>query len=184
MKLVSYPRARLTVVLELLLALALLFAVTVTPASAASKCSDTHTVEAHETIWRLVKEYGVPAARIARANGLTRPYTLKLGQQLCIPFRPADDLGDSAALDMTFSNDSLTISGSGFPKLHAYRVKVQNAGTWTVLPGDLRSDRKGAIARTRFKLPAELKGKPVTQVCLKDLATDAMGCFTLITQSQ
>ncbi len=181
---ISFPRARLKTVFELLLALALLFTTAVTPAAAASKCADTHTVEARETIWRLVKEYGVPAARIAQANGLKRPYNLKIGQQLCIPYRPAGSLGDSAVVDMTHSGDSLTISGAGFPKLHAFRVKVQNAGTWTVLAGDLRADRNGAIARTRYKLPAELKGKPVLQVCLKDLATDAMSCYMLLPQSQ
>ena len=60
----------------------------------------------------------------------------------------------------------------------------QSPGDVFVLAGDLRSDRKGEIARTRLKLPAELKGSPTLQVCLKDLATDSMSCFTLLPQSQ
>jgi LysM repeat protein len=182
MKTTSILRIRLVAAFELLLALALLFTAAVTPVSAASKCADTHTVEAHETIWRLVKDYGVPAARIAQANGLKRPYTLKVGQEVCIPYKSAGGLGDSVSVSVALTADSLAISGSGFPKAHVYRVKAGSAGDWTVLANVLRSDRDGAIREARFKLPDDLRGKTGLLVCLKDTSTDAVSCFTATAQ--
>ena len=184
MKTPSTPIFRFTAVLQLLLALALLFTASVTPVAAASKCADTHTVEARETIWRLVKEYGIPAARIAQANGLVRPYTLKVGQEVCIPPKSAGSLGDAVSVSVSLTTDSLTIAGSGFPKAHAYRVKVRSAGAWSVLTGELRSGKDGLIQRTRYKLPDDLRGKTDLLVCLKDVGTNAMSCFTPILQAQ
>lgn len=169
--------ARLTTAIKLLLALALLFSMTPVSAYAAQECAETHTVAAHETIWRLVKEYGVPASRIAQANGLEWPYTLKEGQKICIPPKSAGSLGSSVSLSAVLSKDSVTLTGSGFPKWHTYRVKALNDDTWYTLGDNLRADKNGAIQKTRYKLPAELKGKTALTICLKDMATDALGCF-------
>lgn len=168
---------RLAVATKLLLALAILFTVSPAPAYAAQECAKTHVVEAHETIWRLVKEYGVPAARIAQANRLKRPYTLKEGQEICIPPKSAGSLGTNVSVSATLSSDSVTITGSGFLKAHVYKVKAQDAGAWYVLSENLRADKNGALPKTRYKLPAELKGKAVLTICLKDMSTDALGCF-------
>jgi len=172
------PFARLSMAIKLLLTLALLFAMTPVSAYAAQECAETHTVTAHETIWRLVKKYGVSANRIAQANRLERPYTLKEGQKICIPSKSAGGLGANISVSATLSDGSVTITGSGFPKSHVYKVKGRDTGAWYVLGENLRVDKNGAIQKTRYKLPAELKGKTVLTICLKDMGTDAMGCFT------
>jgi len=170
--------ARFALATKLLLALAILFTMNPIPAYAAQECSETHVVAARETIWRLVKEYGIPAARIAQANRLERPYTLKEGQEICIPSKSAGGLGTNVSVSATLSNDSVTITGSGFPKAHVYKVKGQNTGARYVLGENLRVDKNGALPKTRYKLPAELKSKTALTICFKDMSTDAMGCFT------
>jgi len=182
MKTTSTLLARLALALKLLMALALLFTMTPAPASAAPECSETHIVSAHDTIWRLVKEYGVSAARIAQANRLERPYTLKEDQELCIPPKSAGGLSATISISAILSSDSLTLTGSGFPKAHVYRMKARNAGTWYVLGDNLRADKNGDLQKVRYKLPAELRGQPELTICLKDMGTDALGCFTATLQ--
>lgn len=184
MKITSNPFARFSLVFKLLLALALLFTMTPVPAFAAAGCSQTHVVSAHDTIWRLVKEYGVPASRIAQANGLVWPYKLKVGQEICIPPKSAGGLSATISVSATLSSDSVTLTGSGFPKDHAYRVKARDAGVWYVLGDNLRIDKNGVLQKVRYKLPAELKGKSELTICLKDMGTDALGCFTATPPSQ
>jgi len=182
MKTTSTPFARLALAFNLFMALALLFTMAATPASAASQCTETHVVSAHDTIWRLVKEYGVPATRIAQANKLEQPYTLKVGQEVCIPPKSAGGLSATISISSTLTTDSITLTGSGFPKAHVYRVKARNAGTWYVLGDNLRADKNGDLQKVRYKLPAELRGQPELTICLKDMGTDALGCFTATLQ--
>ena len=44
-----------------------------------------HTVEAGQTLWRIAREYGVDLEDLARANGITDPDVLAVGQVLFVP---------------------------------------------------------------------------------------------------
>ncbi len=174
------PFKPFAVIARLLLAAALLLAVIPLPASVAlarAGCAATHTVSGPETIWRLAKQYGVPAMRIAKANNIKPPYTLTSSQQICIPAKTAGSLNTGVSISAALSKDSLTISGTGFPKLRAYNVKISSGSAWYKLTDILMTDKNGAIKEVRYTLPAELKGKAELTVCLKDTQTDALGCF-------
>jgi LysM repeat protein len=51
----------------------------------AAKCAATHFVKAGDTLAKISDYYDVPVKDIAAANNLTQPYTISIGQALCIP---------------------------------------------------------------------------------------------------
>jgi len=56
------------------------------PASAAPKACDTiHIVQRGETLYSIARRYGVDVWTIARANGITNPNCIYVGQRLVIP---------------------------------------------------------------------------------------------------
>ncbi len=60
--------------------------VTATPAPTRSvACAATHVVRAREGLYAVALRYGVTAAEIAAANGITNINALRIGQTLCIP---------------------------------------------------------------------------------------------------
>jgi hypothetical protein len=173
------PFKRLFLAFNLLMAFTLLLAMIPISASAASagvECLETYKVTGHETIWRLVKKYDVSASRIAQANGLKPPYTLKIGQEICIPTKSAGSLSTSVSLSVSLSRDSVTIAGSGFPKAHTYNVKASSGGAWYRLVDNLRPDKNGELQKVRYKLPDELRGVQELSICLKDTSTNALNC--------
>lgn len=50
-----------------------------------STATQTYTVEEGDTLYPIGLQYAISWQRIAEANGLTEPYTLKIGQVLVIP---------------------------------------------------------------------------------------------------
>jgi len=46
---------------------------------------ESHTVESGETLFRISKRYGVPVEALMRANGISDPRTLRVGQRLTVP---------------------------------------------------------------------------------------------------
>ena len=60
--------------------------VTATPAPTRSvACAATHVVRAREGLYAVALRYGITAAEIAAANGITNINALRIGQRLCIP---------------------------------------------------------------------------------------------------
>ena len=72
----------------------------------------THTVAAGETLTRIAQRYGVPAAELAAANGIPRPWSLYAGArlQLTAPNRIPGDLARCPVPGSNFANDW------GFPR--------------------------------------------------------------------
>jgi LysM repeat protein len=73
------------VLLSVVLALALLVSALPQTPAAAQNCKVKHTVEAGDTINYLANLYSVGWEQIANANDLLAPYTITVGQVLCIP---------------------------------------------------------------------------------------------------
>lgn len=55
------------------------------PTGERSQTRDQHKVEAGETLFRIAKRYGVTVDTLQRANGISDPTTLRVGQILSIP---------------------------------------------------------------------------------------------------
>jgi LysM repeat protein len=70
----------------LLAALALMILALAAPASAApTACGGTHVVQRGETMYSIARRYDVSVWTIARANGMTNPNRIYVGQRLVIP---------------------------------------------------------------------------------------------------
>lgn len=172
----------LHVTFALLVAFALLAASLPRPAQAAvsAVCEETITVKAGDTIYNLSKKYETTVNKIARANDLEKPYTLTVGQTLCIPAarQPSSNYTWSAVL----KNGQVTISGEKFKKQHPFHIKVREDldSPWFKL-GKVTANKSGELEK-KFTLPKSISGASVMYVCLKDGVTDYLDCKRVFKQ--
>ena len=60
-------------------------------------CSVVHKVSAGETLYRIARRYGVDYGRLMALNGITNPYNVKPGMEICIPPVSGTDSGSDCA---------------------------------------------------------------------------------------
>lgn len=176
----DHPSTRwLQISVSLLLILAVFTAMLPQPARAAasepnSTCAKTHTVKEGETLRRIARDHNVILNRLAKANNLTRPYNLTVGQVLCIPADPT--VTGAGKFSVTFSNGKVRLEGTGFKKTYPFVVRVRENDTskWFKL-GTTQSDKNGKLS-VSFNAPKELLNKASIIVCLKDGVTDGLVC--------
>ena len=48
-------------------------------------CAYVHKVTAGDTLYKIARRYGVDYGRLMALNGITNPYQLKTGTEICIP---------------------------------------------------------------------------------------------------
>lgn len=60
-------------------------------------CSAVHKVAAGETLYRIARRYGVDYGRLMALNGITNPYNVKPGTEICIPPAAGTESGSSCA---------------------------------------------------------------------------------------
>lgn len=143
-------------------------------ASSTDNCSETYTVKAGETIYRVARNHSVTVNKLAKANKLESPYTLETGQQLCIPLTSENNTKITWTATMTAGQ--VKVVGSGFKKTAPYVVRARETDTsaWFKL-GKFATDKNGEVSET-FKLPKDLQGKQFVNVCLKNAVTDTLLC--------
>jgi LysM repeat protein len=172
--------------LSLLLALAIFASALPQPAMAASNaptvaCAKTYTVKQGDTTKSIAIKFGVPWGDIARANNLTQPYTITPGQKLCIPYKKGTT-PLKGTITMKATSDKLTITASNFKDTSGFFVKVKDAVTknapWYKIGSLLVSKTKNPKSTT-FTLPKELKNAVVLSVCLKNVYTDDLTCYSV-----
>ena len=163
--------------LSALLVLSLLAAAlpqTALAASSTENCSETYTVKAGETIYRVARSHSVTVNRLAKANKLESPYSLTTGQQLCIPVTA--ETSTKISWTPTLTASQVKLEGTGFKKNAPYvlRLRETDKSTWYNL-GKFATDKNGEVSET-FKLPKDLLGKQFLNVCLKNAVTDVLIC--------
>lgn len=191
-----------------LLVLAFLFsalpqaAIAAPPAADDASCAKNYTVVAGDTLSAISAKYDVSVAEIATANNLKEPYTLSVGQELCIPGAAAatstatsESSGSSSTTSsgkgpsMTLSVDEsgmLTIVTKNFPTKSNYYVKVAPSGRGNLKYskiGFLRTKKEGAVSKI-FKLPKDFRKVPALSVCVKNARTDDQLCQKVSTGFQ
>jgi spore germination protein YaaH len=170
------------IAIAFLLVFAALAAALPRPAQAATSavCEDTHTVKSGDTIYNLAKKYETTVNKLARANDLEKPYTLTVGQSLCIPAprQPSSNYTWSAVL----SNGQVTVTGEKFKKNHPFHIKVREDldSPWVKL-GKVTADKSGELEK-KFTLNKSLSNASVLYVCLKDGVTDYLDCKRVLEQ--
>jgi LysM repeat protein len=172
--------------LTVLLSLALLAAALPQPAQAATNsnapCVTNYTVVKGDSTTSIARNFGLGWWEIAKANNLTKPYNLKVGQTLCIP--PKGWAGQKVAGSMTaFAQGyKLIITVSGFDMRYIWAVNAKD--TTGKVAGNYKVGQMVIPANTKmtqvFLLPTELLNAPYLTVCLKNLTTNDKVCRYII----
>lgn len=185
------PHRILNKALGPLIVLAIILASVPQPTMAATDatCQDTYTVKSGDYLVKIAGDYDVTWLQIAEANDLKSPYVLIVGQKLCIPSKSTSGstggttggtTGSSGSASFTAakSQNSLTITTSGFPTRSFYYVKVDDPRDrgieWNKV-GILSTGQETSVKKT-FELPTDFRNATSVLVCLKNIYTDAQIC--------
>jgi LysM repeat protein len=151
------------------------------------ECSRTYEVRRGDTLAKIALWYGMPAGQIVELSGMRKPYTIYVGQRLCIPkkaekgaLKLASRYTDAYAVYFAAgrAGDDVLIYIYNYPKTDVL-VKVDNASdlTWKLVTvGDINTAKLGNNRLVRMKLPAELRQAKYLFVCLKDQTTSNLQC--------
>ena len=172
--------------LSLLLAMAIMVTALPRPVMAESNtptatCAKTHIVLKGETTASIANLYGMPWGDIARANNLTKPYTINPGDKLCIPYKKGlTPL--KGTITITAKADKLTIKASNFKDTFVFFVKAKDAlannAPWYKIGGMTVTKGKQTQVTT-FTLPKDLRGAALLSVCLKNVYTNDLTCYSV-----
>lgn len=176
-------------ILAVILALAILFALLpaplgVVPAQAAT-CEPTYEVRRGDTLSKIGQRFGVDPNQVVLLNNWNKPYTIYVGQKICIP---TSSLSGAPKLENTQLNapavhftagrsgDTLMIYAYNYPKTNVL-VRVQNANNPLKKLVNLGTISQITNGKTyRFKLTQDLQSASRLVVCLKDRTTSYLQC--------
>jgi len=173
--------------IALLLLLALgLGSLPVEPALAAplkAQCTTYYTVRSGDSLVRIANLYKIKWQNLAEANNIIAPYTIYVGQSLCIPKGKSGNNSGGPTTKAAYFNvlrngDELVIRAYNFPTKSFYYVKVDDfkvAGTKWYKLGMLRTRKVNNVA-VSFELPKDLRKAYYFYVCLKNAVTDVVTC--------
>jgi hypothetical protein len=181
--------------LGLLLVLALLALSLPGPALAAT-CSRNYTVASGDTISKIAETYKVSVQELATANSLTTPYTIYIGQVLCIPATTSTSTSTSSSstsssstssstssgptLELSIIGNKILLEGSHFPGQNTYYVRIgEKNSTKSQKLGRVRSLKDGLVDGF-FLLPKPLRQARVIEICLKNVENDDLFCERLV----
>lgn len=185
---------RLARIVSLLLVLALLAGalpqqalaapIAATAAAAAVTCASKYTVVSGDTLSKIAAQYNLTVTELANANSLTEPYTLFVGQSLCIPSTSSSGTTttttttNTKGLTIEIKGTTLVVKAAGLAKKTVYIIKVKRAGrgtyTWTKV-GRMKTDKLGAGTMS-VKLPKNLRDMEYMTICAKNAINDTIVC--------
>jgi hypothetical protein len=151
--------------------------------AAAQNCKFKHTVEAGDTIHYLANLYGVSWEEIAEANNLLPPYTITVGQVLCIPggTAPAQTTKTPSAdkqprLEVVPGISHVYVSVENFTPKTSYFVRIfPRTQEVSYRIGVFTTNKDGDFA-DYFKIPGYVPRSASMGVCVKNAWTDAVSC--------
>jgi LysM repeat protein len=155
--------------------------------TAKAKCTPTYQVKRGDSLKKIGDRFGYDARQIVYINSWNPPYTIYVGQNICIPEKndssaPKIDNKYINALAAYFtagrSGANILIYTYTYPKTSVL-VKVRDAsgaGKNFYNVGSINIAQVGNGKTSRFKLPAQLQNAKQLQVCLKDRTTSYLQC--------
>lgn len=166
-----------------------LFPARVSAASLAkSKCSTTYEVKRGDTLNRIGSLFGKGTNQIAYVNNWVKPYTIYVGQRICIPSESKSDL---PKLEAKYTNklavyfaagrmkgDEMVVYTYNYPST-TVQVKIANANDSSrkfYVVGSINIAAVGNRKAWSFKLPLALQRAGNLYVCLKDMTTSHLQC--------
>lgn len=184
---------RLAKALAVLLILSLLAALLPTMASGAplraeeKKCSRYFEVNRNSTLKKIADAYGYTPAQIADANDMKSPYTIFVGQSLCIPSKKVSNL--KAVPSSNYNAKAVSfVAGrqDNYILLHMYNypkttviLKAADASGGKMYKITTIDDASVFNGKTlRYKIPTDLQSANKLRICLKDRTSGYLQCVT------
>jgi LysM repeat protein len=177
------------VVLLLLSLLAALLPLGVGAAKSSAKCARYYEVNKNSTLSKIGSAFGFSASQIAYTNELPKPYTIYVGQSLCIPDKKDKSIpkayqsvsGTTKAAYFVAgltSDNKILVHPYSYPST-TVRIKVRSnggsPGKWYRI-GTLYIGSSGNGKTYTYKVPKDLEGTRNIQICLKDSKTSHLQC--------
>ena len=167
--------------ISLCMVITLVFAAMPLASASAVVCKYKHTVQAGETLYYIAQLYNINYLEIAKANDLKDPYTIMVGEQLCIPGGEDPDIApDSDKKDATLtvygSLRHILVAVENFPKRTPYYVRLESTKSGLAFKiGNFRTNKEGDFTGW-FTVPNNAPRYPEMVVCVKNAFTDAASC--------
>ena len=155
--------------------------------AAAVTCKFKHTVQPGETLIYLGFLYQVDWKEIAEANNIYEPYVITAGQVLCIPYgtepvtTTTTKKGKEPSVTIIPSLRQLLVAVENFPKKMSYYLRLFPTGyaTNSYYLGHFTTNKEGDYTGW-FKIPINVPRTAEMRICIKNVWTDAVSCFTYI----
>ena len=178
---------RLAKLLAALLIISLLAALLPTMAFGAeeTKCSRHYEVNRNSTLKKVADAFGYTPAQIADANEMKSPYTIYVGQSLCIPSKkvsglkavPSSNYNAKAVSFVAGRQDNyILLHLYNYPKTTVILKAADSSGgkQYKVTTIDDASVFNGRTLR--YKIPTDLQSASKLRICLKDRTTGYLQC--------
>lgn len=152
-------------------------------------CLGLYRVRYGDTLESIAGKYRLRARDFVDVNRLRRPYTVYVGQLLCIPesINPgAADIDypttaqDAASFTVVRTEQGIKIQAQNFPAGVVYIVRVDDfqRGDTPRQVGRMRTGKGGSL-QAAYKLPKALRQAETIQVCLKNPLSIQVACKTV-----
>jgi len=171
-------------VVSLLLVLAILAAALPAAVLAQTTCARNYTVQAGDTLSKISVTYDISVAELAAANNLKEPYSLYVGQVLCIPGTTASTTPSASSstsdqvITATFGVTTVSFKFAKLGKNGNFVVRARkyerNSSDWYKF-GRFKANKNGAASVT-LKLPRGLRDATYIEVCVKNVSNDKVEC--------
>lgn len=158
-------------------------------AFAMQNCGKSHTVVSGDTLSAIAAKYGTTVQELATLNDLTAPYTLTIGQVICVPGSAATATPTGSSSSKSSSKDTvsfqvidrggkfdLVVEATAAKSIFTVRVSRRTVGSmpkWYKI-GSLKTKKEGTITR-RYRLPDNLIDEDIN-ICLKNVRTNKTFC--------
>jgi LysM repeat protein len=155
--------------------------------AASAKCDTYYPVKRGDTLTSIASKYGLDTNTIVKASKLGKPYTIYVGQKLCVPDEKNKDAPTidskytkvpAAYFTVGRSGNNLVIYTFTYPKTTVL-VKAGAPASSTSGYSKLGTQAVQNNKSYKFALPDKLKNVTNLQVCLKDRTTSYLQCVNL-----
>jgi murein DD-endopeptidase MepM/ murein hydrolase activator NlpD len=150
----------------------------------AADCAVSHTVVSGDTLSSIALKYNTTVAAIAAENSLKEPYTLQIGQVLCIPGANSSSSSSSTttsskpSFTVTFESSGrhISVKTTNYPKKNTFVVNASGQGTPKYHLGLFKTPKAKTSVQKTYQLPKSLRGAGEVTVCLKNKQFDNLQC--------
>lgn len=151
-------------------------------------CKRTYEVKRGDTLATIASKYGRAGNQVVAANKWKKPYTIYVGQRICIPTEKETGLpkleskyANARAVYFTAgrAEDELLVYTYNYPKTRVL-IKVDDADDSArkfYEVGEINVAAVGNGKAWRFKLPTPVQDARTLYICLKDTTTNYLQCI-------